>query len=86
MSKLNDGITEDWYEQNRKQRLDKLQRDFRMARLDDDIPRGGDPLGLLVSIVLCVAVTAIFISGSITAVRWVQERTIAPDSVHIVAS
>lgn len=86
MSKLNDGITEDWYEQNRKQRLDKLQRDFRMARLDDDIPRGGDPLGLLVSIVLCVAVTAIFIAGSITAVRWVQERTIAPDSVHIVAS
>ena len=85
MSKLND-ITEDWYEQNRKQRLNEMQRDFRMARDDDELQRGGDPLALLVSVVLCAAVIAIFIAGSVTAVRWVQERTIAPDTVHIVAS
>ena len=86
MSKLNDGITEDWYEQNRKQRLDEMQRDFRMARNDDDIPRGGDPLGLAISIVLCIAVTAMMVVGAITAVRLAQERTIAPDTTHIVAS
>lgn len=86
MSKLNDGITEDWYEQNRKQRLDEMQRDFRMARNDDEIPRGGGPLGLAVTIVLCACVTAIVIAGIVTAVRVAQERTIAPDTIHIVAS
>lgn len=86
MSKLNDGITEDWYEQNRKQRLDEMQRDFRMARNYDEIPRGCDPLDLAVTIVLCACVTAIVIAGIVTAVRVAQERTIAPDTIHIVAS
>ena len=86
MSKLNDGITEDWYEQNRKHRLDDMQRDFRMARNDDELSRGGDPLGLAISIVLCVAVTVMMVVGAITAVRLAQERTIAPDTTHIVAS
>lgn len=86
MSKLNDGITEDWYEQNRKQRLNEMQRDFRLSRADDDLSRGGDPLALLVAIVLCTCVTAILIAGFITGARWVQERIIAPDTVHIVAS
>ena len=86
MSKLNDGITEDWYEQNRKQRLAGMQRDFRLSRADDDLSRGGDPLGLAISIVLCVAVTVMMVVGAITAVRLAQERTIAPDTTHIVAS
>lgn len=53
MSKLNEDHQADWYEQNRKQRLYEMQRDFRMARNDDEILRGGDPLGLAVTIVLC---------------------------------
>ena len=67
------------------ERIEQL-RQKEMAKADDELQRGGDPLALLVSVVLCAAVIAIFIAGSVTAVRWAQERTIAPDTVHIVAS
>ena len=79
-------LNKDWYEAERKHRLDDMQRDFRMARNDDELSRGGDPLGLAISIVLCVAVTVMMVVGAITAVRLAQERTIAPDTTHIVAS
>lgn len=68
-----------------KERIEQL-RQKEMAKADDELQRGGDPLGLAISIVLCVAVTAMMVVGAITAVRLAQERTIAPDAVHIVAS
>ena len=76
--KLNEDHQADWYEQNRKQILNELQRNYRMARNDDELQRGGDPLGLAVAIVLGIAVTVIMITGIITLASSVRERITAP--------
>lgn len=86
MSKLNEGYSEDWYEENRRERLKRIQAEAAMSRTDREAYRAGNPIATIALLIAACAVLLLVIVGAATVIKAAHDYAVKPVPAHSVLS